>query len=112
MKGVMFSREAATFSREAVTFSREAVTFFCKAVTFSREAVTFYLSLLTSHFSPLMKSMSKSELAVRTGVSLNTLSRWFKPFQEELAAMGMQHYQKVLPPHIVKYLAEKLCIDK
>ena len=55
--------------------------------------------------------MSKSELAARAGVSLNTLSRWCKPFKEELAAMGLQPHQKVLPPRIVKYLAEKLCID-
>ena len=58
-----------------------------------------------------MKAMSKSELAARAGVSLNTLSRWCKPFKEELAAMGLQPHQKVLPPRIVKYLAEKLCID-
>jgi len=55
--------------------------------------------------------MSKSELAARAGVSLNTFYRWCKPFREELEAMGLQPNQKVLPPHIVKYLAEKLCID-
>ena len=55
--------------------------------------------------------MSKSELAARAGVSLNTFSRWCKPFREELAAMGLQPHQKVLPPRIVKYLVEKLCID-
>ena len=58
-----------------------------------------------------MRSMSKSELAARAGVSLNTFYRWCKPFQEELEAMGLQPNQRVLPPHIVKYLAEKLCID-
>ena len=30
--------------------------------------------------------MSKSELAARAGVSLNTFYRWCKPFREELAA--------------------------
>ena len=58
-----------------------------------------------------MKAMSKSELAQRAGVSLNTLANWFKPFREELEAMGLRPNAKVLPPHIVKYLTEKLCID-
>ena len=58
-----------------------------------------------------MKAMSKSELAHRAGVSLNTLANWCKPFREELEAMGRRPNAKVLPPHIVKYLTEKLCID-
>ena len=58
-----------------------------------------------------MKAMSKSELAMKAGVSVNTLANWLKPFREELEAMGLQPNAKVLPPHIVKYLAEKLCID-
>ena len=29
----------------------------------------------------------------------------------ELAAMGLRANQRVLPPHIVKYLVEKFCID-
>ena len=58
-----------------------------------------------------MKAMSKSELAMKAGVSVNTLANWLKPYREELEAMGLQPNAKVLPPHIVKYLAEKLCID-
>ena len=58
-----------------------------------------------------MKAMSKSELADKAGVSVNTLMNWCKPFQEELALMGMLPNAKVLPPHIVKYIIEKLCID-
>ena len=58
-----------------------------------------------------MKAMSKSELAQRAGVSLNTLANWLKPLREELETMGLQPNAKVLPPHIVKYLTEKLCID-
>lgn len=58
-----------------------------------------------------MKSMSKSELAVRAGVSVNTFNRWCKPFQQELIALGMRPNQRVLPPVIVKYLVERLCID-
>ena len=56
--------------------------------------------------------MSKSELAMKAGVSVNTLANWLKPFREELEAMGLQPNAKVLPPHIVKYLTEKLCIDE
>ena len=58
-----------------------------------------------------MKAMSKSELAMKAGVSVNTLMNWCKPFHEELAQMGMLPNAKVLPPHIVKYITEKLCID-
>lgn len=58
-----------------------------------------------------MKAMSKSELAVRAGVSVNTLNRWMRPHSGELAAMGLRANQRVLPPHIVKYLVEKFCID-
>jgi hypothetical protein len=58
-----------------------------------------------------MKAMSKSELAMKAGVSVNTLMNWCKPYSRQLARMGMQHHAKVLPPHIVKYIAEKLCID-
>ena len=45
-----------------------------------------------------MKAMSKSELAQRAGVSLNTLANWLKPFREELEAMGLRPNAKVLPP--------------
>jgi transposase len=58
-----------------------------------------------------MKAMSKSELADRAGVSLSTLTRWCKPYKDDLNAMGLQPNAKVLPPNIVKYLTEKFCID-
>ncbi len=58
-----------------------------------------------------MKAMSKSELADRAGVSVNTLMNWCRPFREELAQMGMLPNAKVLPPHIVKFITNKFCID-
>ena len=58
-----------------------------------------------------MKAMSKSELADRAGVSVNTLMNWCKPFQQELDMMGMMPNAKVLPPRIVKFISEKLLID-
>lgn len=59
----------------------------------------------------LMKSMTKQKLADKAGVSLNTLNRWCKPYKKELEAMGLQPKARLLPPVIVKFIAEKLCID-
>ena len=58
-----------------------------------------------------MKAMTKQQLADRAGVSVNTLARWCKPLRGELEAMGMTPNCRVLPPNIVKFLAEKFCID-
>lgn len=58
-----------------------------------------------------MKSFSKSELADRAGVSVKTLMNWCKPYQSELESMGWRPTAKLLPPHIVKFIVEKFCID-
>ena len=58
-----------------------------------------------------MRAMTKSELADRAGVSVNTLNRWCKPFRRELEAMGVTRKQRLLPPLAVKLIAEKLCIE-
>ena len=58
-----------------------------------------------------MKAMSKSELAAKAGVSRTTLKNWCKPYLKELEAMGLVPNAKVLPPHIVQFLANKLCLD-
>ena len=55
--------------------------------------------------------MSKSELAAKAGVSRTTLKNWCKPYLKELEAMGLAPKAKVLPPHIVQFLANKLCLD-
>ena len=55
--------------------------------------------------------MSKQQLADRAGVRVQTLMRWCQPFRQELEKMGMQPNMKLLPPHIVQFLAEKFCID-
>lgn len=57
-----------------------------------------------------MKSMLKSELAREAGVSVKTLSRWCKPYEKELLEMGWDPKKKLLPPKIVTFLMEKLCI--
>ena len=55
--------------------------------------------------------MSKSELADKAGVSVQTLMNWCRPFRQELETMGMLPNAKVLPPHIVKFLSDKFAID-
>ena len=58
-----------------------------------------------------MKAMLKQELADAAGVSLRTLHRWCEPYREELLRMVWQPKMILLPPHIVKFLSEKFCID-
>ena len=72
-------------------------------------------SKLHNHLTPLllrkMKSMSKQQLADKAGVSLNTLNKWCKPIQKDLLQLGMIHGARMLPPVVVKYIAERFCID-
>ncbi len=58
-----------------------------------------------------MRALSKQQMADRAGVSVKTLMRWCKPYREELARMGMTPDMRVLPPHIVQWMAEQFCID-
>ena len=57
-----------------------------------------------------MKAMSKSELAQAAGVSVDTLMRWLSPHQQHLEALGMRPGMRVLPPKVVIYIVEALCI--
>ena len=58
-----------------------------------------------------MKAMTKQQLADSAGVTTKTLMSWCGPFLKELETMGMQPHMKVLPPHIVRFIIEKFCID-
>jgi transposase len=58
-----------------------------------------------------MKSMSKQQLADKAGVSLNTLNRWCKPFRQELEALGLQPNARMLPPVVIKFIADKFALD-
>ena len=58
-----------------------------------------------------MKAMTKQQLADSAGVTTKTLTNWCEPFLKELKAMGMHPNMKVLPPHIVRFISEKFCID-
>ena len=55
--------------------------------------------------------MSKQQLADAAGVSVKVLMSWCRPFRKEFEAMGLKPKDRVLPPRIVKLIAERLCID-
>ena len=57
-----------------------------------------------------MKAMNKQKLAGYAGVSVKTLMSWLKPHMKELEQMGLKPNAKVLPPHIVQYIADKFTI--
>ena len=57
------------------------------------------------------KAMTKQQLATSAGVTVRTLMNWCRPYRQELQQMGMLPNQRRLPPHIVKFLSEKFCID-
>ena len=58
-----------------------------------------------------MKAMYKSELAAYAGVSTRTLRRWLKPYQQQLAELGMKPKDQIVKPSAVKFICETLCID-
>ncbi len=58
-----------------------------------------------------MKAKSKSELAELAGVSVGTLVNWFKPHMTELTALGLKPHMRVLPPKVVKFIADTYDID-
>lgn len=58
-----------------------------------------------------MKAMYKFELAVYAGITSKTFRRWTKPYDEELARMGVSPSTRLLPPAAVKFICEKLAID-
>ena len=58
-----------------------------------------------------MKAKSKKELACLAGVSVDVLRDWCRPYDDELRRMGMVPGMRILPPHIVKFLADQFCID-
>ncbi|MDE6648155.1 MAG: hypothetical protein K2K03_10115 [Prevotella sp.] len=58
-----------------------------------------------------MRAMTKQEMALRAGVSVRTLIRWCRPYEAELQRMGMRPNMKLMPPHVVQFLVDRLCID-
>ena len=47
-----------------------------------------------------MKAMSKSELAMAAGISVDTLKRWLEPHRKQLEALGMQANMRVKGWHL------------
>ena len=58
-----------------------------------------------------MKAMSIQQLADAAGVSVKVLMSWCRPYRKEFETMGLKPKDRVLPPVIVKFIAEKFCID-
>lgn len=57
-------------------------------------------------------SATKAELATAAGTTTRTFNRWLQPYQTELSQMGISPKAKQLPPNAVKFICEKLVIDK
>lgn len=58
-----------------------------------------------------MKSMTKSELADKAGVSISTFSRWLRKHVTELGTMGVSPNAHILNPIAVRYVCEEYGID-
>ena len=58
-----------------------------------------------------MKSMLKSELAAKAGVSQSTFKRWLQRNQKELSSLGVSPNAKLIPPNAVRYISEMYGID-
>ena len=59
----------------------------------------------------MMKAMTRQQIAAYAGVNVRTLYNWCRPFRKELEQMGMTESMRLLPPHIVRFIADRLCID-
>lgn len=57
------------------------------------------------------KAMYKNELADAAGVSLKVLNRWLEPHRQQLAALGVGKYDKMLPPSAVHYICSTFDIE-
>lgn len=58
-----------------------------------------------------MKAMTRLQLAASAGVDARTLRNWIKPYQKQLWEMGMPRGKGALPPNVVKWIADRYCID-
>lgn len=56
------------------------------------------------------RPMSKGELAAMLGKSTRHLSRWLKPFRDELRQMGVSDNAKMLPAEAVYFICSTLDI--
>lgn len=57
-------------------------------------------------------SATKAELAAAAGTTTRTFNRWLQPYHTELSQMRISPKAKQLPPNAVRFICEKLVIDK
>ena len=55
--------------------------------------------------------MSRRQLAQYAGVDPRTLGNWMKPDLEYLWQIGMPKGKGALPPNVVKWIADRYCIN-
>ena len=55
--------------------------------------------------------MTRQQLAARAGVDVRTLRNWIKPYRKTLDKMGMPNGKGALPPNVVKWIADRYCIE-
>lgn len=67
------------------------------------------ISFQTHEGIRLDKSMSKSELADKLGISSRTLQRWINKIGADKIP-GYRRDDKILTPGVLKILSERLCI--
>ena len=62
---------------------------------------------------PIMRAMTKSELAQAAGVCSDTLRNWLKdPYiRQQLAPMKLKKQQKKLPPRAVQIIIDHYAIE-
>jgi hypothetical protein len=58
-----------------------------------------------------MKAMTRQQLAACAGVNARTLRKWIQPYENQLREMGMPTGKGAFPPNVVKWIAERYCID-
>ncbi len=58
-----------------------------------------------------MKTMLKSELAERAGVSVSTFKRWLAMHRAELQTLGVAPKSKLVNPLAVRWICDKYGID-
>ena len=58
-----------------------------------------------------MKAMTRQQIAECAGVDSRTLRNWIEPHMQLLWDMGMPKGKGALPPCVVKWIADRFCID-
>ena len=59
----------------------------------------------------MIRTMLKSELAAKAGVSASTFKRWLSQHSDALLRLGVTPKSKLLPPSAVRYVSDWYGID-